>query len=106
MTHDRPAVINGNMNVKTTLRIPEAIMELLHERSRREGRSVNEVAVRALLRGLGEPLHGEGWRVLGPLVEGPPAQACDPEELRGLRSRLGPGSRALEKELDWLRQNG
>lgn len=91
------------MMVKTTLRLPGPLMDILRERSRREGRSVNDTAVRALAAGLGNDQIDEGWRTLGALVEAPPTARFDPSALRRQRRRLGGASSGLESDLEWVR---
>ncbi|MGH2366812.1 MAG: hypothetical protein ACRDI2_01315, partial [Chloroflexota bacterium] len=62
-----------------TLRLPEHLAARLRAQSETEGRSINETAVRVLLRGLGEAEPDEWWRELGDLVEQPPTKRFDPE---------------------------
>jgi len=94
---------NGTMLAKATLRLPAPLMERLRERSRQEGRSVNEMAVLAIERGLGGNPVDEGWLALGPILEEPPTLPYDPVEFQRLRARLGPASRGLLEDLDWVR---
>jgi hypothetical protein len=91
------------MLAKATFRIPKPLMAKLRDQSRQEGRSLNETALRALEKGLGGLAVDEGWLALGSLVEVPPKRPFDVDELRKLKSRLGPGSWGLEEELDWVR---
>jgi hypothetical protein len=91
------------MLAKTTLRLPEPLMERLRERSRQEGRSVNEMAVLAIERGLGGNPADEGWLALAPILEEPPTLPYDPDELRQMRARLGPATQGLLEDLDWVR---
>jgi hypothetical protein len=100
---DQKCPYNGTMIAKATLRIPRPLLTELRERSRREGRSLNETAVRAIERGLGGIAADEGWLALGSIVETPPALTYDADELRSLRVSLGPGSRGLLEDLDWAR---
>ena len=81
-------------------------------RAARKGLSINELAVRALLRGLGDeaPDAGmgdqapdAGWRALGDLVEVPPTRRYDPEEIQRLRANLRPGIGSFDEDLDWIR---
>jgi hypothetical protein len=90
------------MVAKATLRLPVSLLERLREKSRLEGRSLNETAVEAIERGLGGA-PDEGWLALRSVVEAPPSTRYDAEELRRLRARLGPGSRGLSEDLDWAR---
>jgi hypothetical protein len=91
------------MLAKATLRLPGPLMDKLRERSRQEGRSLNETAIHALERGLGGVASDEGWLALGGVLEEPPTQRYDPEELRRRWERLGPGARGLHEDLDWVR---
>jgi hypothetical protein len=94
------------MATKITLRLPERLVERLREWSQTEGVSVNEAAVRALRRGLGDgdAQPDADWRVLGDLVEVPPAARLDVEELRALRQRLAlSGAQGMMDELEWVR---
>ena len=91
------------MNVKTTLRLPETLMMKLREVGLREGRSVNEVAVRLISRGLNQPLPDEDWLFLGPLVEAPPVSPYNDEKIRSLQDGLGQRVRGLMEDLDWVR---
>jgi hypothetical protein len=78
-------------------------MERLRERSRQEGRSLNETAVHAIELGLGAGVPDEGWRAFGSLIEEMPSQRYDPHEFRERWARLGPGARGLGEDLDWAR---
>ncbi len=91
------------MLAKITLRVPEPLLDRLRELSRKEGRSLNDAAVRALERGLGGLVHDEGWLALGSLVEVPPSAQHEPDELRRMWSDLGAGARGLDEDLDWVR---
>ena len=108
-----------SMATKLTLRLPERVAARLREQSRAEGRSINETAVRALLRGLedeapnarmgdtdtgmGDKASDAGWRVLGDLVEVPPTRRYDPDEMRRLHAELKPGTGSIDEDLDWIR---
>jgi hypothetical protein len=91
------------MLAKTTLRLPQPLMDELRERSRLEGRSLNETAVHAIERGLGRLAADEGWLALGAVLEEMPARQYDAAALRRRWSRLGPRSRGLQDDLDWVR---
>ena len=58
---------------KTTLRLPEHVMSKLRQRSQIEGRSVNDIAIDALSRGLGEERKEDALRSLGKLLARPAA---------------------------------
>jgi hypothetical protein len=88
---------------KATLRLPAPLLDRLREKSRLEGRSLNETAVRAIELGLGGDSPDEGWLALGSVLETPPTARYDPEKLRQMRARLGPGAGALLEDLDWAR---
>ena len=94
---------SGAMVTKLTLRLPEPVALRLREQSRAAGLSINETAVRALLRGLGDEAPDADWRMLGDLVEVPPTRRYDPEEIDRLRGTLSPGARGIVEELDWVR---
>jgi len=65
---------------------------------------MNDAAVEALVRGLGEDLDAPGWLALGPLVEIAPERPYDSEEMRRLWSAgRGADARGLEEALDWVR---
>lgn len=77
-------------------------MAKLRERSVREGLSINDAALRALERGLGEG-GDDRWLALGPLLETAPTTQYDPERLRSLREGITTRARDLEHDLDWVR---
>jgi len=86
-------------------------MNRLRERSRAEGRSVNEVAVDALARGLGDESPNSAVRVLGTLLARPatllppPATAAyEPSQMRKARQELGLRRGDLSLDLDWIRE--
>jgi hypothetical protein len=79
------------------------LFDRLRKRSRLEGRSLNEMAVLAIERGLGGGTADEGWLALASMLEVPPAARYDPEALRELQARLGPAARGLSEDLDWVR---
>lgn len=91
------------MVAKATLRIPVRLLDKLRERSRLEGRSLNETAVLAIERGLGGAGADEGWQALGTLLEVRPTAAYDPDELARLQADLGQDGRGLVDDLDWVR---
>ena len=91
------------MLAKATLRLPAPLLEKLRERSRQEGRSLNETAIRAIERGLGGVASDEGWLALGSLLEERPARRYDADQLRRRWARLGPGAHGLQEDLDWVR---
>jgi hypothetical protein len=91
------------MLAKTTLRIPQPLMSKLRERSREEGRSLNETAVTAIEKGLGEETAGEGWRVLGSLVEQPSTRCFRRADFEPLWERLGAAGHGILQDLDWAR---
>ena len=88
------------MLAKATLRLPAALLEKLRERSRQEGRSLNETAVHAIERGLGGLASDEGWLELGSVLEELPTRRYDADELRRRWDRQGPGARGLHEDLD------
>ncbi len=91
------------MLAKATLRLPAPLLEKLREKSRQEGRSLNETAVRALERGIRGVASDEGWLALGSVLEEPPMRTFNADELRQRWDRLGPGARGLPEDLDWVR---
>ncbi|HYW26836.1 MAG TPA: Arc family DNA-binding protein [Terriglobales bacterium] len=91
------------MLAKATLRLPAPLLERLRERSREEGRSLNETAARAIERGLGGTASDEGWLGLGSVLEELPARRYDGVGLRHRWERLGSGTRRLHEDLDWVR---
>lgn len=88
---------------KTTLRLPEPIMDKLRERSRTEGRSINEVAVEALLRGLGQESPDSVVRILGALLARPATARYDRQRMRQERLRSGMRAGDFSDDLDWIR---
>ncbi|HEV2954199.1 MAG TPA: hypothetical protein VG015_08920 [Candidatus Dormibacteraeota bacterium] len=88
---------------KATLRIPQPLLAKLREQSLREGRSLNQTAVRAIERGLGGTVSAEDWLALGSVIESAPTLPYDPTELRKLRAGLGPHARDLQDDLDLVR---
>ena len=91
------------MLAKATLRLPPSLLQRLRERSKEEGRSLNETAARAIERGLGGAASDEGWSALGSVLEEPPTRRYDGDELRQRWDRLGRGARGLHEDLDWVR---
>jgi Arc-like DNA binding domain len=91
------------MLAKATLRLPAPLLEKLRERSREEGRSLNETAARAIERGLGGTASDEGWLALGTVLEEPPTRPYDGDDLRRRWHRLGRGALGLPEDLDWVR---
>jgi len=103
--------------VKTTLRVPERVIEALRQRSQEEHRSVNDIAVQALERGLGMEEEADAWwKSLYPLRFTPPTSKFDPEEwdriLEQRNKDLGwtpeerlAQARAAEKTLQWTRRD-
>ena len=91
------------MLAKATLRLPAPLLDRLRERSRQEGRSLNETAVQVIERGLGGEVTEEGWLAFGSMLEEAPLRHYDADELRGRWKRLGPGARSLREDLDWVR---
>lgn len=81
------------------------MIEKLRERSSEEGRSVNEVAVEALLRGLGQDSPDSAVRILGALLARAATARYDPKRLRQERLRLGLREGDLCDDLDWVRGN-
>lgn len=94
---------DGTMFAKATLRLPVPLLERLRERSRQEGRSLNETAIHALELGLGGPAAEESWRALGRVLEVAPTHRYDADSLRRRWARLGPAARGLPADLDWIR---
>ena len=91
------------MLAKATLRLPPPLLEKLRERSRQEGRSLNDTAVHALERGLCGTALDEGWLALGSVLDEPPTRRYDASSLRRRWERLGPGAHGLHEDLDWVR---
>jgi hypothetical protein len=93
------------MALKMTVRLPDALAAQLREKSRRSGRSLNEMVVGALARGLEtDDDQTEWWRTLGDLIQQPPTRRYDPEEFARMRPKLKPGdAQGLMDELDWVR---
>jgi hypothetical protein len=91
------------MLAKATIRLPAPLLEKLRERSRQEGRSLNDTAVHAIERGLGGDASDEGWLALGSVLDEPPTRRYDADELRRRWDRLGSGARGLHEDLDWVR---
>ncbi len=93
-----------SMVARATLTLPAPLLARLRERSRQEGRSLNETAVQAIERGLGGVAADEGWLALGSVVEAPPVRRYDAAELRKLRVGLRPAARALHEDLERAEQ--
>jgi hypothetical protein len=91
------------MLAKATLRLPAPLLKRLRERSREEGRSLNETAIQAIERGLGGMSSDDGWLALGSVLEEAPERRYDADLVRQRWSRLGPGARGLHEDLDWVR---
>jgi hypothetical protein len=91
------------MLAKATLRLPAPLLERLRERSREEGRSLNETAARAIERGLGGSDSDEGWLALGSVLEEVPTRRYDGDGLRRRWNRLGRSGHGLHEDLDWVR---
>jgi hypothetical protein len=90
---------------KTTLRLPEYLLEKLRERSREEGRSLNTVTVETLRRGLGlETTSSDVVAILGDMVVQPATQKFDPEALERRLSGVRREARDLTEALDWTRE--
>src|SRR5579859_4548564 len=86
---------DGNM-AKTTLRIPDFLLEKLRERSRDEGRSLNAVAVDTLTRGLGLNTGTSGLaEILGDLVARPATKKYDRERVEELLAEIPTEARHL-----------
>lgn len=91
---------------KTTLRLPEILLERLRERSREEGLSLNTVAVETLWRGLGlEPALDDVAAILRDMVVHPATRDFDPEVLEQRLSHIGREARDLTKGLEWTRED-
>ena len=88
--------------IKTTLRLPEPVAAKLRERSRLEGRSMNDVAIDALARGLGEESPDDALRALRSLIVRPATGVFDPEEHERWRREFGLDGN-LQEDLDWVR---
>jgi hypothetical protein len=89
---------------KTTLRLPENLLDKLRERSREEGRSLNTVAVETLWRGLGrEAAPGDAVAFLGDIVVRPATNDFDPEALERRLDRTRREARDLTGALEWTR---
>ena len=93
------------MVTKLTVRLPDEVAQRLRKKSEHEGTSLNEAIVRAVCRELGGEAPDEWWRVLGDLVERPPAGRFDLEELRRFHAQLPPSSRSIDEDLEWIRQD-
>jgi hypothetical protein len=91
--------------MKTTLRLPDEVLEELRRRSHEEGRSINATAVDAIRRGLGrsETPHTAA-DVLGSFVAQSATTQFDPEALR--QALAGIDTRGLEGALEWTREEG
>ena len=94
------------MVTKVTLRLPDRVVKQLRQRSNANGHSLNEVAIRALERGLQQPDDDdEWWRALGDLVERPPIGKFDPEAMRRFHATLPKTDTSIDDTLNWLRQD-
>lgn len=88
--------------VKTTLRVPDEILDELRLRSQKEGRSLNATAVDALRRGLGRTQPATSASdVLGSFVDQPASTDFDYEAL--MRRLDGIDTSGLEEALEWTR---
>ena len=95
---------DGTM-AKTTLRLPENLLEKLRERSREEGRSLNTVTVETLWRGLGQGAPDDVVVILGDIVVRPATEKFDPEALEHRLAGMGREARDLTEALDWTRED-
>lgn len=96
---------DGSMT-KTTLRLPDYLLEKLRERSREEGRSLNTVAVETLWRGLGlEAATDDVVAILGDMVVRPATKSFDPEALEQHLAGIRREARDLTESLDWTRED-
>jgi hypothetical protein len=92
--------------VKTTLRLPDALLDELRRRSQEENRSINAVAVEALWRGLGrEPIPGDVSDLLGSFIARLPIAPYDGAALDEALSRIGGDWSGLDKDLDCARED-
>jgi Arc-like DNA binding domain len=92
------------VTMKTTLRLPDEILDELRRRSREEGRSINATAVEAIRRGLGRPqVPHTAANVLGSFVARPATRELDVEALR--RELADIDTRGLEEALEWTRED-
>jgi hypothetical protein len=88
--------------MKTTLRLPDEVLEELRRRSREESRSINATAVDAIRRGLGRPeAPRSAADVLGSFVAQPATAQFDAAALR--RDLAGVDTHGLEEALEWAR---
>jgi hypothetical protein len=91
---------------KTTLRLPDYLLEKLRERSREEGRSLNTVAVETLWRGLGlEMAPDDVVGILGDIVVRPATKQFDPEPFERHLAGMRREARDLTEALDWTRED-
>jgi plasmid stability protein len=91
--------------IKTTLRLPDRLVEALRERSRQEGRSLNDVAVEALRRGLGEDTEeDETIAALRDIIDIPAAKRFDAEEHRRRSADVPRVAELLHDALEWTRE--
>lgn len=91
---------------KTTLRLPDYLLEKLRERGREEGRSLNTVAVETLWRGLGlETAADDVVGLLGDMVVRPATRQFDSEALEQRLSGIKREARDLAEALDWTRDD-
>jgi hypothetical protein len=97
------------MVTKMTLRLPDHVAKQLREASKHNGRSINDTAVRALARALGEHGNDDGegdewWQTVGDLLEEPPRRKFDPAEFERTRPRLSVEDvQGYMDALDWTR---
>lgn len=91
---------------KTTIRLPENLLEKLRERSREEGRSLNTVAVETLWRGLGlEAAPDDVVAILGDIVVRPATKTFDADALEQSLARSRREARDLPEALEWMRDD-
>ncbi len=88
--------------MKTTLRIPDPILEDLRRLSQEEGPSLNATAVAALQRGLGhESEVTDLSEMLGTLVVAPASRPYDAEVVREWAAKLDLDGRGFMTALEW-----
>jgi len=79
-------------------------MNELRERSKREGRSLNAMAIDAMWRGLGRGfVDDELSRVLGSFVAERASVTYQPEKVKEQVAQLSEDARDLSEALDWTR---
>lgn len=90
--------------MKTTVRLPEPLMEELRARSREDRRSINATIVDVLWRGLGSERPSQRIEdVLGDLVVKPALKKFDPQRFEQMREEFGDTGDGLVDAFEWVR---